>query len=358
MHDQICSVETLSAIPIVPSSHRRRIWRVPSETVNKVVYNYASTLNWPIIKNGIVFLVAFFKTLYWALRGGTKDKFIICDTLPVSISSAAMLAGKWVGVKRIAVVTDLPNFQVCGGPQHSLRRRIHNKISSTLGLNYDGYILLTEQMNKVVNARNMPYMIMEGLVDRKMAAAENQLKNKSPEKVIMYAGMIYEKYGVKKLIDAFMRVDGNDLRLHIYGFGEMENQMPDYMKKDPRIVYFGMVPNSEVTEKQLKATLLVNPRSSTEEFTKYSFPSKNVESMVSGTPLVTTLLPGMPQEYIPFVYLFDDESVGGLAQKFKTLLSKSKEELHGFGLRAKEFVLTHKNNKVQACRILTFLNNL
>ena len=57
-------------------------------------------------------------------------------------------------------------------------------------------------------------------------------------------------------------------------------------KKDNRIVFKGMVPNKIVVEDQLKATLLVNPRPSIGEFTRYSFPSKNMEYMVSGTPMV------------------------------------------------------------------------
>ena len=52
---------------------------------------------------------------------------------------------------------------------------------------------------------------------------------------------------------------------------------------------------------ELKATLLVNPRPTTEEFTIYSFPSKNMEYMASGTPLLTTKLPGMPEEYHQYV---------------------------------------------------------
>jgi glycosyltransferase involved in cell wall biosynthesis len=187
-----------------------------------------------------------------------------------------------------------------------------------------------------------------------MAAVDNLPEHKAPERIMLYAGGIYEKYGIKKLIDAFMQLEGDDLRLHIYGSGEVAKDMPDYMKLDKRIVYYGIVPNKEVVEKELEATLLINPRSSVEEFTKYSFPSKNMESMVSGTPLLTTPLPGMPQEYYPFVYVFNDESVEGFCQTLKMLLSTPKEELHEFGRLAKEFVLTYKSNRVQAERVLCF----
>ncbi len=105
-------------------------------------------------------------------------------------------------------------------------------------------------------------------------------------------------------------------------------------------------------------TLLVNPRSSAEELAKYSFPSKNMEYMASGTPILTTPLPGMPKEYYPFVYIFDDETVDGFEKTLRMLLSKPKDQLHEFGRRAKEFVLTHKNNRMQADRILSFFSNI
>ena len=71
----------------------------------------------------------------------------------------------------------------------------------------------------------------------------------------------------------------------------------------PAVKYKGVAPNAVIVEEELKATLLVNPRPTGEEYTKYSFPSKNMEYMASGTPVLTTCLPGMPAEYNEYVYL-------------------------------------------------------
>jgi glycosyltransferase involved in cell wall biosynthesis len=356
MHRGACSVETLSAIPVTPASHKRRIWWLSSEVVGSTKYSYVPTVNLPIVKNLLVSIYAFLAVALWLLRGGRKDKVVICDVLNVSISAAAFFACKLTRTKAAAIVTDLPNLMV--GGTSGLRRAIYNRLTSRLMSNYDGYVLLTERMNQVVNIRSKPYLVMEGLVDANMADMHNPVGGKSPEKIAIYAGAIFEKYGVKKLIDAFMQLEGDDLRLHIYGPGEMAKDMPGYMQQDHRIAYFGVVPNKEVVEKQLQAVLLINPRRSVEELAKYSFPSKNMESMVSGTPLATTPLPGMPLEYYPFVYVFEDESVEGFRRTLQYLLAKPNEELSEFGRRAKEFVLTHKSNRVQAERVLSLLERL
>lgn len=355
-HADRCRIEMLSAIPITPVSHKRRLWRVPSEQADGLTYHYIPTVNFPVLKNTLVFLFAFIKTLLWILRGGRRDKLVVCDVLPVSAATAALLASKLTGVRTAAIVTDLPHLQLTGSCR-GIKRRVRTAFISACVRNYDSYILLTEQMNSVVNPKCRPWMVMEGLVDTHMTAVENRLENKAAERIIMYAGELYEEYGIKNLIEAFIRLKGDDLRLHIYGNGRMAEEMPKYTQFDPRVRYFGMVENRLVVESQLKATLLLNPRKSSEELTKYSFPSKNVESMVSGTPLVTTPLAGMPEEYYPFVYLFSDETVEGLGQTLSELLSKPRQELHDFGRAAREFVLRHKNNRVQTDRILAFIES-
>ena len=154
------------------------------------------------------------------------------------------------------------------------------------------------------------------------------------------------------LVEAFITANLSEAELHIYGSGDYEEELKIICQHHPNVKYFGVVPNDIVVQEQLKATLLVNPRPTNEEYTKYSFPSKNMEYMVSGTPVLTTRLPGMPEEYEQYVYLIEDESVEGLEQALKTILAKPAEELHQKGMEAKEFVLQNKNNVVQARKVI------
>ena len=105
----------------------------------------------------------------------------------------------------------------------------------------------------------------------------------------------------------------------------------------------------------MKAALLVNPRPTAPEYTKYSFPSKNMEYMASGTPLLTTHLASLPDEYIPYVYLIEDESVEGIAETIKTVLLLDRRELDEKGRKAQQFVFTKKTGKMQANRIVNSL---
>ena len=133
--------------------------------------------------------------------------------------------------------------------------------------------------------------------------------------------------------------------------------MDDYIRNinNKKIKFFGVVPNDMVVQEEIKATLLINPRFTNEEYTKYSFPSKNMEYMASGTPTLTTKLPGMPKEYYDYIYTFDQEDVESFKNKLEEILSKPSEELHKKGMDAKEFVLEQKNNVVQARKIIKLI---
>lgn len=80
--------------------------------------------------------------------------------------------------------------------------------------------------------------------------------------------------------------------------------------------------------------------------------------MVSGTPVVTTALPGMPGEYYDYVYIFRDEETTGIAQTLQHLLTLPQQKLHDYGMNARQFVLKSKNHLVQAEKLLKMLNTL
>lgn len=359
LKEQVESIYVMTALPVNRSTIQK-IWFPKSvEKKENILYIYLPFINLPIIRHLFIFIFSFFTCLSWVFEKREHEKIIICDILSLSNSASALLASKLFGIKSLAIITDLPNYlqDYTINRKHGKRiiSNIYRLICNYLIYRYDYYVLLTEQMNRLVNPYNKPYVVIEGFVDYQMKDMHIEKKEKYKEKVIIYAGALYEKYGVKKLLDAFISLPDVDARLWLFGSGELESVIRKYEAMDHRIKYFGVVPNQIVVENEMKATLLVNPRPSDEEFTKFSFPSKNMEYMVSGTPVLTTPLPGMPKEYYEYVYLFEDESIEGMALKLKEVLNKDREELHEKGLKAKKFVLANKNNFLQARKIIELI---
>ena len=143
----------------------------------------------------------------------------------------------------------------------------------------------------------------------------------------------------------------------IYGGGEYADELIHISSMNPSVVYGGIKTNDYVVSEQIHATLLVNPRFTSYEYNKYCFPGKNMEYMASGTPTLTTDLPGMPDEYRPYVFILQDESVEGMADMLHRILSLPAQELHDKGLCAKKWMLEEKGAAKQTKRILHFLEN-
>lgn len=338
-------VKAISSIPMSRDISNGIMWFDKKQSINGVEYNYIPFINFKVLRQ----LSTFIGTLIMATKEcikERKEKVFICDILNTTIASTTLILSKIFKIKCIAIVTDLPRDI---GGKLSISRKINEKLQGK----YDAYIILTKAMNNVVNKKNKPFIIIEGIADTNMKQKENNIENKYKEKVCIYAGGLYEKYGVKNLVEAFKQLKQDNIRLHIYGTGELE----DYLNKinDNRIKYFGVVENEKIVEEEMKATLLINPRFSREEYTKYSFPSKNMEYMSTGTPVLTTKLPGIPEEYYQYIYCIDDESVDGIKNALTNVLNRPIEELQKKGEEAKKFVLENKNNMIQTEKIIEFL---
>ena len=94
---------------------------------------------------------------------------------------------------------------------------------------------------------------------------------------------------------------------------------------------------------------------SADDYSDYSFSSKILEYMASGTPLLTTKVGGMPEEYWKYCYFIVDETCDGIAQAIKSVMEKTAEELRNMGVSSREFAIKQKNCFTMVKEITDFL---
>lgn len=347
------SVTALSNPPITRERSKSLFVNYKTEVENDVCYKYIPFINMPFLKHLCVFLYSFSYVLFWGLKN-RKEKTLVCDVLTVSVCMGSLLASKLNGLQTVGVVTDIYGFMAGGNSSKSLLFTLAIKMNKMYISAFDKYVLLTEQMNELVNPKGRPHIVMEALCDSSILTEEMPVAPKDSPRTMLYAGGLHVKYGLKMLVDAFLQ-SGVNGKLVIYGDGPYASKLREVSDKSDKVEYRGVAPNEEVVEAEHKASVLVNPRFTTEAFSPYSFPSKNMEYMASGTPLLTTNLPGMPEEYHGYVYLFGEETVEAYAETIRQVFAKSNEELLQKGALAKKFVLENKNNVAQARRIVKFI---
>ncbi len=333
----------LSARPITRQISRK-IWiRSGKEDAGGLHYRYSSIINLPGIKNLHYFFDIFRRVL--VSRTPRSNTIVICDALNFSAAAGALHAAAIRGFPTLGIVTD---------PNESTSPFLHLLLDLEMK-SYRSYLFLTDHMTQLVNRKNRPYIVIEGFVDADSANTDPTDPAEN-ERVCLYAGSLNRKYGIGYLLKGFLKADIPNTRLDIYGVGEFAEELKQITKEHTNVRYLGRRPNDEVIRAERNAALLINPRPSGPSYTLYTFPSKNLEYMASGTPVLTTCLPGMPEDHKPYVFLLRKENEDGLAEALKTILARPSQELRDFGEKARNYVLQNKTNIRQAGKLLSFID--
>lgn len=350
-------VDCISVVPISRTNYPETYYRGCEEDVNGIHFQYVSFVNVPIIKN--ISAAISMKSAVKKYYEKHKNDYIsvLADSLTIEVSKSALWLQKQ-GVQIAAIVTDIPLIAETMGSRgglHGLYSEIYGKKANALLLQYDKYILLSEHMNEVVNLKkHKPYMIMECIVDEGLFdGVECRQKDGQGRPVVMYAGKFYRECGVIELAKAASDLkDVCDVWLY-GGHGDCNEELERIAKKNDNLKIHGIVPLKDILQLEKECTLLINPRFAEEEFSKYSFPSKTAEYMLSGTPVLMYKLPSLPDEYLPYVYLAQEPN---LSLSIRNTLNRPNDELEMKGREASAFIRDKKNKKYQTERIIKFLN--
>jgi len=212
------------------------------------------------------------------------------------------------------VVPDLPqymNLSKKAHPVYDFFKKIDIHKMEKLIAHVDSFMLLTEYMAEKLNVGKRPYIVVEGITDKQQAAPNKREKH---GKKVAYAGKLVEAFGAKRLIEAFELIEDPQASLHICGGGELKPYVEEMCKKDSRIHYHGVVSAEKANEILQQADVLVNPRQNDDEYTKYSFPSKNIEYLMTGNAVIAYMLDGMPEIYRKLFQIPKSNSTQDLAQ--------------------------------------------
>lgn len=258
-----------------------------------------------------------------------KNKIIVVYSVHNPFLSAAVYAKKIdPSIKICLIAPDLPqymNLEAKRGFAYDFFKKIDNKSIEKHIKKIDSTVVLTEPMIHALNVGDRPYTVVEGVIDSLVPAVASE---KRTVKNIVYAGKLYERFGIKTLIDAFTKLNGDGYRLILCGNGDALSYAKECAKTDNRIVLTGQLSPDEVKNYLHNAAVLVNPRQNNEEYTKYSFPSKNIEYLMTGKPVVAYMLDGMPDCYTDFIYPIDqsNEPVSALTDAMQKALDSTVEE--------------------------------
>lgn len=262
-------------------------------------------------------------------------------------------------IRTCIVMPDVPTEVLAAstGGKISFKAKMWAKVKMRFIRGFDSYVFVAEPMKEVVDVTKKPYTVVEGIYNNHQPPLAEPTTDK---KIIFYSGQLNPAYGMENLLEAFVNLypDHPDYELWLCGNGRLVPKIKEMAEKCPGIQFYGYVSGERVRQLQAEATVLVNPRQNVGGLTRFSFPSKTMEYLASGRPVLGYRLDGIPREYDGYIQYVEDNSVQALELKLVEICSLSAEERKKIGEKSRQFILKNKNPKTQCTKIVSILNGM
>ncbi|MEG2208125.1 MAG: glycosyltransferase family 4 protein [Clostridia bacterium] len=306
--------------------------------------------------------------LRWTARDAANRTVLLYTLYLPYMQAIAAVKRKVPDLRACVIVTDLPNeLGISSGRRGLLKRVEYAMGDKRIGLcaAFDGFVLLTEAMGEALPIAGKQSIVIEGLIlpnektEQGSACGANlpeaeALATQAP--AVLYTGTLNQELGIDELLNAF--ADLPEYELWLCGKGDMETEIRRMAAQYPNIRFYGFVSQEEALRLQGRAAVLINPRSPEGVFTRYSFPSKTLEYLRSGKPVLCRRLAGIPQAYDDYLYYIEKPGAAGIRDAVHGLLAQPPQARAQRGEAGRCYVLAHKNPRVQCERLLAMLRGL
>jgi glycosyltransferase involved in cell wall biosynthesis len=232
-------------------------------------------------------------------QAGSFDGILVYSVHTPLVAAALVL--KWLRRTPVFVfIPDLPTFM--GGPSNILKhwlKRLDAAVVRRLLVYTDGAFPITDGIGRDWLVDGPKHWTMEGISDPAAAALAAARTNRSyvfrggGRPILLYTGAL--EY-VLPFASAFHRSSIDALLLFVGG-GVDAVDLQALAARDARIKVKPFMTGDALAREVERADFMLNPRDPAWPGAAYSFPSKLVEYLITGKPIVSTRLPGIPDEY-------------------------------------------------------------
>lgn len=324
------------------------------------VGHIAPLINLPVLKMASRFI----GTLYALIRKTKAEKPIVClYSAHTPNLLAAYLYSTFTSSPFFVYVPDLPVYMDMGVRRSfalKWMKKLDVKVINYLLAKAAGIIVASKHMAEdSVAWKHIPSLVIEGISDDAVEVHDDYpvtLPDCSGKKIIFYAGSVNKAYGIVELVEGFKN-SGSAYELWLCGRGDLEEYLDTEAKNCPAIRYLGFLPPEHTQAIQRRAALLALTRDPAEKYTRYSFPSKILEYLASGVPVMSTKLDGIPSEYYQYLNIIEDFSVDCIAQTIQNLDHSDSSILLNKANDAREWLFKEKTSGAVGQKIVSFMES-
>ena len=110
----------------------------------------------------------------------------------------------------------------------------------------------------------------------------------------------------------------------------IEEELKLLSQNNDNIKFFGFIKHEEVEKLQNECDFLINPRRPSGTYTKYSFPSKTVEYMLTAKPVIMYKLEAIPDEYDGYLNYLTADTAEKIAEELKQIFEKDFQDFKDY----------------------------
>lgn len=283
-------------------------------------------------------------------RGAFRPDVVLTYNALQRWALPAILTAKILRIPAVCLAADVQSID----QDVTLCRSVLHRMRAFWLKRFDGVIVLSSLIAHDFLRPSQAWMRMEGAI---LPGEYVQPGEGSDRALLFYGGSLGEWGGIRLLLQAFALLP-SEYRLWISGNGPLEGEVIRAAAGNPRIRFLGLVDRRDYLRILGQAGILINPRPPSLPENRYNFPSKLLEYLATGRPVVSTLTADLAEEYGDFIFACDEENPEALARAILSVSLTDPRVRQQKSLRAREFVLTSKSWEAQSSRVHGFLCRL
>ncbi len=306
-------------------------------------------------------LGAFFWLVAWSLARHGKRRVILAYNLTVPPGLFVWLAARLTGARLCVSLNDIevPGVTVPDSRFFRWDFQMHRFLIPRL----DGRVIMAEATRQDF-APGLPCIRVEGGVGEELIRRTQRSPQPEPRPEaggpfrMVAVGKLDETNGFDLMLEAMRHLPGEGWSLDIAGAGPLAARIEAAAQADPRIRMHGFLDLEGVLALYRRADLLLVIRKTQARNTRYFFPVKLFEALLSAVPVLATNTGHLKAEYGEYLYVLEDETAEGLVQGIRAVQAVPWEQRRELGARARAFMIREKNWRSQCRRLRDYIEGL
>lgn len=308
----------------------------------------------PFLEEFFCGIQVFINGLRWARHN--KGRKVLVLNAPNEVMTPLLLLKKCGYIDVYSILIDSP---FTNKDQSSLYLRWKKRFAAK-GLkklnSSNGVILLNEHTADVLGLRVPHQTILLGFEPFDLRYTRGQycgIRNR--KKRLLYAGSLSRVNGIEEMLNALALLPEDAYTIDICGQGSEDCLVEDFARLHPNCCFHGRVEQDELNRLYEDADMMLNFRLPDDDDNDYSFPSKLISYLYSGSLVISSNFSSMPNAYRDFIFIVDNLRPETIANEIERIFTLDEETLNEMSARAREFVLKNQSWDQVAKEVVSFI---